>query len=107
MSVLGFYGAFRQSQMPHIQYQMPHIGAPCPVCGTPRAVVARDHLLDKFACEMVTYSGLHKIILWHDVGGPIEAPTADPRYPHKCPKCSGPAYVGLLQIEHPAGVTCG
>lgn len=34
-----------------------------------------------------------------NIGGEKEKPKDDDRYPHKCPKCGGPAYVGFTDVE--------
>lgn len=34
------------------------------------------------------------------------ATTVDAHYPHICPKCGCPAYVGLIIIDHPGGRPC-
>lgn len=40
---------------------------------------------------------------WGAAWGPVvtpKAPSTDPRFPHKCPKCGSEAYIGANLIDH-------
>lgn len=47
------------------------------------------------------YAGMHDMVL--RTPSPF-SPSVDPsRYPHTCPRCSGPAYVGAVEVDCPRG----
>jgi hypothetical protein len=60
---------------------------------------------------IVTMTGNYSVSEWNVIGANaislevlkryvVDAPTTDlSRYPHKCPKCTGPAYIGFNSVE--------
>lgn len=87
------------------------VGWPCPVCvlSKDRIVTMIDWEFDKFGCGHMTSlrttreHTMEELIVARAAQKVLKYGGADPRFPHRCPKCGQAAYVGLNQIEHRTG----